>query len=79
LGESDKFSISTLPDGVHKITLTVKDKNGKTDNDEVIITVTSEKDILKKTSQNISYARFDDGYYEKGVAINYARSASIIS
>ena len=78
LGEGEQFPISTLPDGVHKITLTIKDKNGKTDSDEVVITVTSKKDVLKKTSQNISYAKFDDGFYEKGVALNYAKSGDNI-
>ncbi len=73
LGDGEKLSLDTLRGGVHTITLTVTDKNNNTDSDTMSVTIISNHNVTKKTGQNISYAKFDDGYYEKGIALNYSK------
>jgi len=78
LGNGEKFSLNTLRGGVHSITLTITDKNNNTASDTMSVTITSNDEVTKKTGQNISYAKFDDGFYEKGVALNYTQKGKNI-
>jgi len=78
IGEGERFSLNTLRGEVHTITLTITDKNNNTASDTMSVTITSNNEVIKKTGQNISYAKYDDGFYEKGIALNYTKDGENI-
>ncbi|SFV71356.1 Chitinase [hydrothermal vent metagenome] len=78
LGEGKLLEVSTLHSGEHNITLTMKDIDGNIDTDIMKVTITSDNRVLKKTSQSISYIQYDDGNYEKGIALNYVQKGENI-
>jgi hypothetical protein len=74
LGQGAVFEPENMIDGEHEITLVVKDESGnELSRDSLRVTIISDNRVLKQTGQNISYAKFDDGYYEKGIALNYTK------
>ena len=78
LGNKEQLPLTALHDGIHQITLTIQDNKGRVDSDKVTVTIISSRNILKRTSQNISYAQYDDGYYEKGIPLNYTKEGDNI-
>jgi len=78
LGKGETLTTNKLKGGVHTITLTVTDNNNHTASDTVDVTVTSNNSVVKKTGQNISYTKYDDGYYEKGIVLKYVEKNGAI-
>jgi len=66
-----KISVDDYFDGSHIVELKTTDTNNNISTDEVIVTIVSDNKEIKKTGQNVSYGAFDDGDYEKGIALNY--------
>jgi len=67
-----------MRDGEHNITLVITDQDGNEDRNSMTVTIVSNNKVLKKTSQDISYVKYDDGYYEKGIALNYSKKGDNI-
>jgi hypothetical protein len=67
-------SVDNNTTGTYTITYNVSDAAGNTVNIVRTINVIPEDtEPVKRTGQTISYADFDDGYYQKGIAVHYTR------
>jgi len=73
IAEGKDVEIDDFKDGEHEITLVTTDSNGGTKEDTLIVTVTSNNKEMKQTGQEAIYSNYDDGYYQKGIAINYQK------
>jgi len=73
LGEGKEITLDNITDGEHTITLVTRDINGNEYIDDTIVTVVLDNRVVKKTGQTISYTRYDDGHYQKGIALNYSK------
>jgi VCBS repeat-containing protein len=77
LSQEINFTKSDFTEGVHTITLTVKDDGDKETTDEIIVIV-AQQTMLLPTTQAASLVDFDDGYYKKGKDSNFTKVGDIV-
>jgi hypothetical protein len=68
-------NVDTSKAGTYTVTYSVSDAAGNAADmvSRSVNIILKDTEPIKRTGQTISYADFDDGYYQKGIAVHYTR------